>query len=448
MRWRKRSLIAGWVGLHASLWIVLPPIPELRLPAANDFAFADNGKLIVTVNRQAVRVFDTATGRLERTRTGKTLPLTGFSNYGESTLAVAGRTRRAVVYTTAAGDQADGFLLDLNDGRPTPLPLRPGRLRDGDLRITPDGTTVAYLVRSDGDSGAFRICIWNISTGEVRYLNRDGKLNRLVAAPDGANMAIIADTQKGLCLEIVDLSTAHSFGREIFEKCNWSEPPTFIPMFSPDGRRFSTMICGGSEYWIAVWSAEGGWRRFPMPDLGFVLNWRDGGRLEWWDWDGQRRCIDPASGEISELPNAPFPTAEGFYFETNGRVVFSRNRQWPAVLGRVAAIRRIAEWVNTRHCLNGYFDWHILDRTGDKIAALPAAGYPAINPDGTRWADLSPDGDAVVVYALPPRYPYGLILGLMIAEAGLALGWIGWRGRSAPSWARAGNDEVARTLTR
>jgi hypothetical protein len=404
LRW---SLLAAWLAVHAALWMVLPPVPDLRLPGG-DFAFLDDGKLIVANDGSALRVFDVASGRLMRA--ADPAPFAGFRD-----LAVASHGRRFVAYSSSGPDTAVGLLFDLDGEQTKPFPVRPGCLASGDLELTPDGKTVVYFTGSERDP-RYRICIWNVETDGLRFVEipdlLNGVLKRLYMSPAGDRVAFVGQSKDGDFVEMIDLPTARSLGRDVFTDYRWNETPIFVPGFSPDGRGFATLMDDfPSGHQVALWSTGGGWRRVPAPNPAFGLCWRDEGLIAW-AFDGPSCLIDPATGATRDLPAAPFPIDEGFYFETSGLSIFSRYHPNLAYLHNLLGLRRGVESTN---------DWHIRDRTGREIAVLPYGGQPAITPDGSRFADVL--AGHIVLYHLPPRYPHGFVLGLMIAEVAVAIVW-------------------------
>jgi hypothetical protein len=208
MRWLKWALVAGWLGVHALPWTLLPPVPRFRMAGVNFTRFMPDGltAAIATDDRFQLRAL--ADGHIvqewprpdEIARGGPYL-------WDGRRLVMKDEARNAPV------------IFDLDTGRRTPLPsfgfsVEPEVFRrfgfGSFVHLSADGQTIVQAVRhADGQYG-FAIHGFQ---GAERFVPFEHKPLKAQISPDARIAIVIVDPTQGSDngpVIIVDLLTGQT----------------------------------------------------------------------------------------------------------------------------------------------------------------------------------------------------------------------------------------------
>jgi WD40 repeat protein len=449
MRWLKWGLVAGWLGAHAWLWAMLPPVPTFtfadpssdRRKADQVCSFTDDGTHIIVNHEDVIRDWDLTTGRLAReiprppASTGETNNMV-LSPIGQQVL-IYDETRNAPLF------------LDLDSGERIELPAF------GEDRSVHYLGGFGRLVTFAPD-GAFLCSGWETTDEHVaRYFPAAKSPPALWRLPDCAEyMAFSTDGRwavstarslpagnhernNGFCL--IDVAS----GRVV--KAPTTDVSTYgKPAFSHDGRTLAT----GKMRWPKAVNLEGQWlpasvQLWDMPSLTSlaILEMES---LVGWCPDG--RLVTASEDDLGGGPHLRIRDGRtgallaAYSIDVFGATDFRAEWLYDTFRGRLIAASVIDEPPAWRRWLANHFRFAALTAaysyclplvdidTGRTVTTLPASSdIIAISPDG-RNAAIVEDG-VVHIYELPPRKLGGIVLGLMIAEVALFIAGTSWRRR-------------------
>jgi hypothetical protein len=447
MRRLKWALAAGWLGVHALLWTVLPPTPIVRLPCAlppwrtagspyrqpgwecfedrktrSDFAFVAGGRRIVTRETASLSIFDMHS-RQSQPAWRFDAPAANFH-----TLMVSPNGDRTVVLNS----QGPAYAVDLNKGDATMID-EPARLLAA--AFSADGKQCVYL--ADGPVFRWALYSQDIATGRTASHRLSNQPETLAVSPDGRTAAVgVADNFQGSRdqeswggMEFVGLAangTSH-----LDKVCRLGQ--WLGCGISPDGR---TLVGSFSNYlpfpaqranfrpgpYVATWDVPSGRRRATL-DHAWSRGWCADGRLVIRTEDGD--CFF-ADATLARQTSLPFPLAESdeLFVDEAGRHLLVKHPWKPNVVIEFIRTRLKLDWKDP-----GAY-WECFDLTGRRETAVPGWGDGcSVSPNGEYLAVRSPDGNAIDVYTLPPSTPGGIVLGLMIVEVAFFIAWTAWRRR-------------------
>ena len=192
----------------------------------------------------------------------------------------------------------------------------------------------------------------------------------------------------------------------------------------------STRRPDGPEYpRLITWEIATG-RRVQTVEHAWGCGWCADGRLVVRNEDGDCYFAD---AELNRQGDVPIPTRltgmDDLGVDDAGNHLLVK-----CVRPTREPLRHVKNWLKPGSGDSFTAQWECFDLGGRKIAAVPGwMGGCSVSRDGKYFAVGSLDGKTVDVYDLPQRTPGGVILALMIAEVGLALGWTAWRRRRL-SW--------------
>jgi WD40 repeat protein len=420
MRWLKWTLVAAWLGLHALLWTLLPPVPLARV-AGDVCQFSADGRQLITNTDRIIREYDVESGGLLREWQADLQDPRNFYAWESSA-----RGRRAVIYN----DEGDCVLIDFDSGSQTRLP----NLGDGGLlrsiELTPDGRKLVHgRVRPKGFEHQLRI--YDIDSGGERLVDLAGKPNHVRIAPDGQMAAVTCGEILGIVsagelnVYFIDLATGEIRGRDTV-RGRWCLRSGFSPdskYFAADlsGPGFSDNLISG----VCVWEAASAKIIARIPDCYFD-GWRSDGQFL-----GRRSLdviIDPRTG--SEQPISPQPgVPSGVEMDRSGKVLLV-NEELRAPEG----IAALLSWLGAAQRKDYSSDFRCYDLSGRELIRVQSRSAnqfaTEISPDGRHLAISPPVEDGTInLFDIPPRKPGGIVLGLIIIEVTLVIAWTSWRRR-------------------
>ncbi len=450
MRWLKWMLVAGWIGAHALLWTLLPPVPRhtiqvdftppsfWQLPACT---FTPDGLAFVVNRESAIDVFNVEIGKLERR-----IPRPPGSSGEPTDLVMAPIGRRALVYDQPHNSP---LFIDLEDGRTVLLPPFGGpggtSYLGGFARLAvfaPDGQG---FVRSDwatADKEQFAR-FFKCATATATAWRLPDYAEHLAFAPDGRWAAAIArrvkvsnNSGEGVCL--IDTSAGRVIAIAVTSVGAYG-----IPAFSPDSRTLAT----GKMRWPKGANLSGMWlpaavQIYDVPSLTPLATFHEESLVGW-------------------CPNGHLVTASESFLSV-GPIIRVRDGRTGSLLAEhcisASAPPWRTEWLpdtfrgplmvarleygppHWKIWLRQHLPWRIVEaretsvfqvvdvESGNVVAAFPeSAENVAVSPDGRTAAVV--DGNEIRIWDIPPRTPGGIVLGLMIAEVGMAIAWTMWRRR-------------------
>jgi WD40 repeat protein len=433
--------VTGWLGVHAFLWTLLPPVPRWTVPGfvPDSFAFTPDGRSLVTADPAEVIVWDRATGLRERT-----IPRPGrrpTDSDRQAVLMMSPTDRRAIVYGAGGSLSQRPYLIDLNTGKADALSTFADMVPGDDpvIGFLPDGRAGFQLAVSLTDGGDVVMRLWDLPDGPRRTFPIESRLyHELSFSADGRRAVAVLHKLHPApgtiqILDVVGARITHTlrFDRKVVRAA-----------LSADGRTVAVSTCpiyeGGAQGVpeVELWDAESG-RRICSIGTGLGRGWNAAGQLVVLDGQTVRLLRAPDGSEVARW-SAP---------ESNG--VYS---------GELTADGRLLLIVNTHYLPNAVRWWYerlpgqpfdpnrstdyyaIFDtQTGRELANLDT-GKPkqvTLAADGNAFAIADVNG--LWFYDIPPRTPGGIVLGLMIVEVGLLTACTAWR-----RWRARGTHEVGR----
>jgi hypothetical protein len=441
MRWIKLTIVAAWLGAHAFLWTLLPPVPRLRMADDCFYRFMPDGLTFAIATDDRFQLRALADGHMVRD-----WPRPEGSARGATYLWDG---RRVVMKDDVRNAP---ILFDLESGRRTPLPSFGFSVEPrvfcpacfgSFVHLSADGQTVVQAVRHPDGMYGFAV---HETQGADRFvpfgdeplvtdISRDACKAIVIRAP-------IHDSNEAP-VRVVDLTTGQtSDGRLptnpkgcICEcKCD----------FSPDMR---TVAIAVSNYLGTTMNSSGG----GMSTCGYSVAWFDvstGTRFAtredslWKGWTANGDCV------VSDISNGshrlrgrsdPEPFCHVF-------ASYDHAPELPVAYGRFVAFgesrNRFADLPDEIYGLLVHrfglpawtLAWEVLDLETGRVCRGKCATITidSVSPDGKML--LTRDFDKTVEYEfwdLPPRKPTGIVLGLMIVEVIVAIAWTNWRRRRA-----------------
>ena len=249
-------------------------------------AVSPDGRRIVSGSGdKTIKVWNLATGKLERTLNGHSSSVGG--------VAVSPDGRRIV--------SGSGDLFSSNDDST----IRVWNLATGELERTLNGhsgSVDSVAVSPDGQniisgSGDGTIRVWNLATGELeRTLEGHSAWVRSVAiSPDGQN--IISGSSHDSTIRVWDLVTG-----ELERTLEGHNRSVFSVAISPDGRR---IVSGGGDKTIKVWNLATGELERTLEghdkSVGSVTMSPDGQRIVSGSSDNTVKVWNLATGELERI---------------------------------------------------------------------------------------------------------------------------------------------------
>ena len=329
MRWLKWALVAAWVGLHAWLWTLLPPVPRWTAEGAafHSLAFTPDGRSLVTCAPANICVWDVATGHREQTWPRPGPPLTD-ANY-HSMIVMSPTLRRVIVYDI--GSDAS-HLIDLDTGRATALPsfgrFAFGQESDSSVGFLPDGRTV-YQLTGSSQGRDLVLRFWEFPDGPERRIPVEGRLfEDLSISSDGqrAVARLHKSVPSPVTVLILDLAAGRIAHELTFNK------RVIRAALSPNGQTLAIsadMIAGRADEYapeVELWDAGVG-QPIGAVGKGFAPGWNAAGQLVIHD-ESCMRLIEPPDGrEAMCWPIPPHKNdASGATLASKGRRILYQKR--------------------------------------------------------------------------------------------------------------------------
>ena len=276
--------IAVWLGVHAWLWTLLPPVPRWAVPGVkpDSLAFTADGRSLVTCDLASITFWDAATGRREHSwpRTGRR---PGYDS-ARSLLVVSPTDHRAIAYDVRNGGREPPFLFDPNTGTATALPAWENFVPADDpcIGFLPDGRTAWQFDAVLKPRIDVILRLWALPDGPARTIPNVGRLYaRPSFSADGRRGVLALHTPyspagKALILDLAAGRVAHPLafdGRQVVGA-----------VLSPDGRTvavsLSPIYAGGAADYpqVELRDAESG-GMIASPGTGFTVGWNPDGNL-------------------------------------------------------------------------------------------------------------------------------------------------------------------------
>jgi WD40 repeat protein len=442
MRWLKWGL---WLGVHAALWPLLPPVPVVRLPAdlrpgwvylftrssgqaawksefdrrlGNNFAFAAGGRLLVSRDLNSVITYDLGNRQTQMVRVIGT-PRDPDPSHRAHDLNVSPDAAYAMIR-----DPEEKFsLLNLATGEIKDV--RRDSRHDSRSQFTADGKRL-WLLGSD-------LFIVDLETCENERILLGNMPEVICVAPDGRTTAVgISSNYSGshfgpeveLGLELIDARKGGRLSLDDFGKIGqWVSI-----LFSLDGRTLagSYTASGFTTPAVTTWEIPTG-RRLKTIEHAWSCGWCADGRLVVRTEDDDCYFAD---ANLNRLGDVPLPSrltdSDSLFVDEEGRFLLVKHLRQPNDW-----VQRIKKWINASWVDGVTATWECFDLDGRRLTAVTGwtGGY-AVSPDGKYLAVGSTDEKFVNVYTIPRQSPLGMILPLMIAEIVLAISWTAWRRRA------------------
>jgi WD40 repeat protein len=443
--------VAAWLGVHAMLWTLLPPVPRLTIADPAPFslgrntpfsAFTPDGLGIVVNHDAAIKVWNVGTGQLETE-----IPLPQMNLNSLSHVVVMSPVgRRALVYDESRNAP---LFVDLENGGTVELPPFGGRGSTESLggfarlvAFAPDGEGIVCSDWSTADSQHFALYFRPATSPPIAWRLPDLAEN-LAIAPDGKTAAAIA---RGL------VKGEHGLGEGVYlvDKCRgrvFATAETLgsaygIPAFSSDSRTLAT----GQMRWPNGMILNGHWPRssvqlWDVPSLKPLATFKDESLV---GWLSDARLV--TASEVGLSVGSEIRVRDGrtgaliaeHHIATFGGG--SRAEWLPDTFrGRLMAACRYYDPPPWRKWLAQHIPLKALEtswttillqvidvESGNVVATFPASSdVIALSPDGRTAAVV--DNDGITIWDLPPRKPGGIVLALMIAEVSLLIARTAWR---------------------
>jgi WD40 repeat protein len=434
--------VAAWLGGHAFLWTLLPPVPRwsaAEIAPPHSIAFTPDGRSLVTCDSAAVTVWAAVTGQREHSwsRPGKRPNRDDF----KSLLVMSPIDRRAIVYDTRSGSRELPYLIDLDNGSATALPAWQFLITAEDpcIGFLPDGRTAFQIDAVLKPKIDVFMRVWALPDGPARSIPIGWRLDEPLSVPvDGRlaaahlrKTATLPDTILLLDLVAGRVTRELTFGPA---KLGTTVYPRRVVRgaLSPDGRTLAvsaTFVFGaGADSMpdVELWDTETG-RMLRAVGSGFAPGWNAAGQLVIHDGEYSRLINGVDGQEIVRWPTSIDRNPMSAELTTDRRRVSYRNYR-----RRPDAIRWLLDHL-PGHSLDPdeATEVCVVDdaQTGNRLAAIQLEPMTtvALAADGSALATL--DGASLRVWDIPPRTPGGVVLGLMIVEVGMAIAWTGWRRR-------------------
>jgi WD40 repeat protein len=423
--------VAAWLGVHAWLWTLLPPVPRWTVQGfvPHSFAFTPDGRSLVTADPAEVIVWNTTTGRRERT-----IPRPGrrpTDSDRQAVMMMSPTDRRVIVYGAGGSLSQRPYLIDIDTGKADALSTFADMVPGDDpvIGFLPGGRAGFQLAVSLADGGDVVMRLWDLPDGPRRTFPIESRLyHDLSFSADGRRAVAVLHKLASApgtiqILDIVGARITHTlrFDRKVVRAA-----------LSADGRTAAISTCpiyeGGAQgvSEVELWDADSG-RRISSLGAGLGRGWTAAGQLLVLNRQTVRLLRAPDGAEVARW-SAPESndiysgelTADGrFLVVTHTHYLPDAVRWWYERLpGQPFDPNR-----STEH-------YAIFDaQTGRELANL-GTGKPkqvTLAADGSAFAIA--DVDVLWFYDIPPRIPGGIVLGLMIAEVGLFTAWTAWRRR-------------------
>jgi WD40 repeat protein len=356
------QIIKIWDVQSKSKLITIGPIDDI-----NNIAFSPDGKTLVTLGFEELRLFDAENGKLIGMQYIQDPEVTSIALSHDGTyLAVTSHIAEYIkVYDTRTGLDTNCLL----------------RLRFGDwdirLAFSPVENILAAVSRTEG-----YILLWNVETGQqLKTIVVDIWVEDIVFSPDGKKLAVAGDN----LIKLVDVNS----GAEIRTIGEIGSNPIWLA-FSPDGQKLAGATSDGSFFsWdinngsllsameYVFNSRFGSYVGYPQIPLAISPNWEFIASsylqpvLEIRNMDGRKLLTLPFDdhSQISDL-----------FFTPNGNVLVSAHYD-----GRIRF-------------------WNIA--TGLELPSTIKATNPIsqiiVSSDGRLIASLV-DGKGVVVWGIKPK---------------------------------------------
>jgi WD40 repeat protein len=461
MRWLKCGLVAGWVGVHAWLWMLLPALPfvmndrvqcvlPFTLPSAyylsdwsrwpsgdivsspyNNFAFADCSPTLVAGDATSIHIYDLATRRVQRTwEIGVTGP---NPENGVEVWALSADGRYAVVKN--GGDTiwlmnlVSGVLSKLSDGRG--VHFRARFTADADhpqsqRLLLMNGWTLSIV---DPESEAIsQVHLANL--GEVLAVSPDGHTAAVGVSSNYSGSHRSSDVRLGL--ELIDVAVCKTMNLDDFHQSGrW-----LSCRIAPDGRTVAGSVSiraptrpgtqTSVEYpCLMTWDVGTG-RRLQTVTHAWDCGWCADSRLVVRNEDGDCYNADAELKRLGELPLSGRLTAmHELSVDHAGKFLVVKQVRPTGEL-----LRRFRNWLKPGSADSFTAAWECFDLAGRKVVAVPGwTGDCDISHDGKYFAVGSPGGRFVDIHSLPTPDPAGVALALMIAEVAVLIAWTARRRR-------------------
>ena len=420
----KLMAIAVWLGVHAWLWTLLPPLPrwEFARAATNCRAgFTPDGRSLVTSDDAAVTVWNLADGRA----TAVWPQPDGPAPYRDLFIPPVGR--QAII---SDKDGEHPAVIDLDSGRSTLLPPLGDSPRNASLMLqayfshSVDGRIrVQYARRRDGGGPA--LCVTDLATEAGRFIPLTGTGRRTVirSSADGQTAIVVSEDDSGWSVRLVDLVRGESRELPRIARAAGAFFSVWPAGFSPDGGTAAVSVTTGPlrPKEVQLWDVASA-RQVATIDGVSASGWNADGRLVAAGDDFQ--FINAAGTVVahgprgSGRPNAGWPVPPGRFLFQLGSQDPPAWRAWLHDRLRLPPPERVVTVAARDAC------------SGEEMLTVGVLSYTSLDlsADGRMLAVIDRQG-TVRVWDIPPKRPGGIVLGLMIAEVGLLIAWTAWRGR-------------------
>ncbi|HYT87610.1 MAG TPA: PQQ-binding-like beta-propeller repeat protein [Gemmataceae bacterium] len=281
-----------------------------------------DGKLLATGNKNAIRIWDIATGKVVRELPHDAEVRSVALSADGKLLASDGGHGAVVLWDPHTGKKLSSF-------PPHPRKDQFGRIRDedslGGFALSSDGKRLAASV------GRFQpvIRLWDVPTGKEvgKMVVKDSAERKLVFSPDGRMLARACQNS----LSLWDVTT----GQESWQTPIWGNQP-FDITFSPDGKT----LAGGLVSMVRLWDVATGRELCPIPEhrggVGFVWLSPDGRTVI---TQGQTTGGVPGSGGPG--PDAP---SLRYWDAGTGRQLVGPEQRFPPLATLSADGKVLASW--------------------------------------------------------------------------------------------------------
>jgi WD40 repeat protein/serine/threonine protein kinase len=226
--------------------------------------FSPDGKLVVTLGGGFLEWWDAATGRPYAPRSPAGERREGKSSHPD-TLAFS-PNGKWLICGLPSFQERTVRVHDVATGKPVGKPIET-QTADGDMRVSPDGATLAELAPAIISLREGRVQLWRTATAELfgEPSGHEGEAICLDISPDGK---LLATGGRDGTARLWDLATGKPHGEAL-----WHLDQVVDVAFSPDGRLLATLDEAGTvRLWNTAARPAHGAPVYQTPASGYVID--------------------------------------------------------------------------------------------------------------------------------------------------------------------------------